>query len=123
MALALAPALALDCSPSPSPARPLAQPSPWPGTHDAVNFICDEPAIRAISFVGGDAAGKHIYSRASANGQAEHAPLNAAPTPQPQRYPYPSASTLPLPLSLGLTRQARAGQPRRAEPCRRPRGR
>merc|ERR1711935_348823 len=38
------------------------------GSHDAVNFICDNPAIRAISFVGGDAAGKHIYTRASARG-------------------------------------------------------
>merc|ERR1719267_64909 len=27
------------------------------GSHDAVNFICDHPKIRAISFVGGDAAG------------------------------------------------------------------
>ena len=28
-----------------------------------VNAICDDPAIRAISFVGGDRAGKHIYER------------------------------------------------------------
>ena len=28
------------------------------GQHDAVNFICDHPDIRAISFVGGDVAGK-----------------------------------------------------------------
>lgn len=26
------------------------------GTHDAVNFICDHPDIRAISFVGSDLA-------------------------------------------------------------------
>uniref|UniRef100_D3PHJ8 Probable methylmalonate-semialdehyde/malonate-semialdehyde dehydrogenase [acylating], mitochondrial n=1 Tax=Lepeophtheirus salmonis TaxID=72036 RepID=D3PHJ8_LEPSM len=39
------------------------------GQHDAVNFICDHPDIRAISFVGGDAAGKHIYNRGSANGK------------------------------------------------------
>lgn len=39
------------------------------GQHDAVNFICDHPAIRAISFVGGDAAGKHIYDRGSSNGK------------------------------------------------------
>lgn len=26
------------------------------GQHDAVNFICDHPEIRAISFVGGDRA-------------------------------------------------------------------
>lgn len=28
-----------------------------------VNAICDHPSIRAISFVGGDHAGKHIYER------------------------------------------------------------
>ena len=33
------------------------------GQHDTVNFICDQPDIRAISFVGGDAAGRHIYQR------------------------------------------------------------
>lgn len=39
------------------------------GTHDAVNFICDNPNIKAISFVGGDRAGKHIYSRGAASGK------------------------------------------------------
>ena len=33
------------------------------GTVPTVNAICDHPAIRAISFVGGDRAGKHIYDR------------------------------------------------------------
>jgi len=47
------------------------------GTHDAVNFLCHEPAIRAISFVGGDAAGKHIYTRGSANGKRVQANLGA----------------------------------------------
>tara|TARA_B110001452_G_scaffold75986_1_gene61703 strand:- start:1564 stop:3144 length:1581 start_codon:yes stop_codon:yes gene_type:complete len=47
------------------------------GTHDAVNFICDDPAIKAISFVGGDAAGKHIYSRGSANGKRVQANMGA----------------------------------------------
>lgn len=28
-----------------------------------VNAICDDPSIKAISFVGGDRAGKHIYER------------------------------------------------------------
>merc|ERR1719460_1217160 len=37
------------------------------GTKDAVNFICDNEHIQAISFVGGNAAGEHIYNRASAN--------------------------------------------------------
>jgi len=39
------------------------------GQHDCVNFICDHPDIRAISFVGGDTAGRHIYQRGSANGK------------------------------------------------------
>jgi len=47
------------------------------GSHDTVDFICDHPAIRAISFVGGDAAGKHIYSRGSANGKRVQANLGA----------------------------------------------
>jgi len=39
------------------------------GTKDTVNFICDDPNIRAISFVGGDSAGRHIHSRGTANGK------------------------------------------------------
>jgi len=39
------------------------------GQHDCVNFICDHPDIRAISFVGGDTAGRHIYQRGSQNGK------------------------------------------------------
>uniref|UniRef100_A0A7S4N6T6 methylmalonate-semialdehyde dehydrogenase (CoA acylating) n=1 Tax=Paramoeba aestuarina TaxID=180227 RepID=A0A7S4N6T6_9EUKA len=39
------------------------------GTHDAVNFICDDEHIKAISFVGGDAAGRHIHARGTANGK------------------------------------------------------
>jgi len=38
------------------------------GAHDTVNFICDHPSIRAISFVGGNAAGEHIFKRAGARG-------------------------------------------------------
>jgi len=38
------------------------------GAHDTVNFICDNPAVRAISFVGGNGAGEHIYKRASMRG-------------------------------------------------------
>jgi len=37
------------------------------GSRDAVNFICDAPEIRAISFVGGDAAGRHIHERGTKN--------------------------------------------------------
>jgi len=39
------------------------------GARDAVNFICDAPEIKAISFVGGDAAGRHIHERGSKNGK------------------------------------------------------
>ena len=31
------------------------------GTIPTVNALCDHPTIKAISFVGGDRAGKHIY--------------------------------------------------------------
>jgi len=37
------------------------------GTKDAVNFICDNKHIQAISFVGSNPAGEHIYERASKN--------------------------------------------------------
>ena len=47
------------------------------GTHRAVNFLLDEPAIKAISFVGGNVAGEYIYSRASANGKRVQANLGA----------------------------------------------
>ncbi|GAB7328598.1 hypothetical protein MBLNU13_g00543t1 [Cladosporium sp. NU13] len=43
----------------------------------AVDFILDEPTIKAISFVGGNAAGEYIYSRASANGKRVQANLGA----------------------------------------------
>ena len=35
----------------------------------AVDFVCDHPDIRAISFVGSDRVGKYIYERGSANGK------------------------------------------------------
>merc|ERR1712158_16548 len=38
------------------------------GAHDCVNFICDNPDIKAISFVGGNGAGEHIFKRAGARG-------------------------------------------------------
>merc|ERR1719311_1955757 len=47
------------------------------GTHDAVNFICDNEHIQAISFVGGNAAGEHIYNRASANGKRAQCNMGA----------------------------------------------
>ncbi|KCV73098.1 methylmalonate-semialdehyde dehydrogenase (acylating) [Fonticula alba] len=39
------------------------------GAHDSVNMLCDHPDIRAVSFVGGDRAGRHIFARATATGK------------------------------------------------------
>jgi len=39
------------------------------GAKDTVNFICDAPEIKAISFVGGDEAGRHIHDRGTKNGK------------------------------------------------------
>lgn len=47
------------------------------GSHESVNFICDHPDIKAISFVGSDKAGKHIYRRGCANGKRVQANLGA----------------------------------------------
>ncbi|EPB68678.1 methylmalonate-semialdehyde dehydrogenase [Ancylostoma ceylanicum] len=59
------------------------------GQHDAVNFICDHPDIRAISFVGADTAvkgklsyvmllqGKHIYERGARNGKRVQSNMGA----------------------------------------------
>ncbi|KAF5858676.1 hypothetical protein ETB97_003891 [Aspergillus alliaceus] len=47
------------------------------GSARAVNFILDEPAIRAVSFVGSNRAGECIYSRGSANGKRVQANLGA----------------------------------------------
>ncbi|KAL1748574.1 Aldehyde/histidinol dehydrogenase [Schizophyllum fasciatum] len=42
-----------------------------------VNGLCDHPAIKAISFVGGDKAGKHIYERGTQHGKRVQANLGA----------------------------------------------
>ncbi|CEL62986.1 methylmalonate-semialdehyde dehydrogenase [Rhizoctonia solani AG-1 IB] len=47
------------------------------GTVPTVNAICDHPAIRAISFVGGDKAGRHIYERGTMNGKRVQSNLGA----------------------------------------------
>lgn len=47
------------------------------GTNEAVNFICDHPEIRAISFVGSDVAGKHVYERGSKNGKRVQSNMGA----------------------------------------------
>ncbi len=47
------------------------------GSAKTVDFILDEPRIKAISFVGSNKAGEYIYSRASANGKRVQANLGA----------------------------------------------
>ncbi|KAF8560228.1 Methylmalonate-semialdehyde dehydrogenase [Imleria badia] len=47
------------------------------GTASTVNAICDHPAIKAISFVGGDRAGRHIYERGTSNGKRVQANMGA----------------------------------------------
>jgi len=47
------------------------------GSVDTVNAICDDPRICAVSFVGSDRAGKHVYHRATSNGKRAQANLGA----------------------------------------------
>ncbi|GAA5899810.1 hypothetical protein JCM5296_004226 [Sporobolomyces johnsonii] len=47
------------------------------GTIPPVKFLCEEPRIKAISFVGGDKAGKYIHETASRNGKRVQANLGA----------------------------------------------
>lgn len=47
------------------------------GAHDAVNFVCDHPDIKAVSFVGSDQAGKYIYERAGKNGKRVQSNMGA----------------------------------------------
>lgn len=47
------------------------------GGVDCVNFICDDPAIKAISFVGSNQAGTHIYNRGGANGKRVQSNMGA----------------------------------------------
>jgi malonate-semialdehyde dehydrogenase (acetylating)/methylmalonate-semialdehyde dehydrogenase len=47
------------------------------GAAKTVNFIIDEPRIKAISFVGSDKAGKYIYTRGSEQGKRVQANLGA----------------------------------------------
>lgn len=47
------------------------------GTIDPVNFLLDDPRVKAISFVGSDRAGKYIYERGCANGKRVQANLGA----------------------------------------------
>lgn len=47
------------------------------GSVDAVNYICDEPAIRAISFVGSNKAGEYIFDRGTKNGKKVQSNMGA----------------------------------------------
>lgn len=47
------------------------------GAAKTVDYIIDEPAIKAISFVGSNRAGEYIYTRGSANGKRVQANLGA----------------------------------------------
>ncbi|KAH7517649.1 hypothetical protein FEM48_Zijuj09G0087000 [Ziziphus jujuba var. spinosa] len=47
------------------------------GTNDVVNAICDDDDIRAVSFVGSNTAGMHIYGRASAKGKRVQSNMGA----------------------------------------------
>ncbi|XP_024031721.1 methylmalonate-semialdehyde dehydrogenase [acylating], mitochondrial isoform X1 [Morus notabilis] len=47
------------------------------GTNDIVNAICDDDDIKAVSFVGSNTAGMHIYSRAAAKGKRVQSNMGA----------------------------------------------
>ncbi|GAA5915180.1 hypothetical protein JCM6882_001130 [Rhodosporidiobolus microsporus] len=47
------------------------------GTIPPVKFICEDPRIKAITFVGGDKAGQYIYETGSKNGKRVQANLGA----------------------------------------------
>ena len=43
----------------------------------AVNFVCDHPDIKAVSFVGSNQAGEYIYDRASKTGKRVQSNMGA----------------------------------------------
>ena len=47
------------------------------GGHDTVNFLCDAPATRAVSFVGSNPGGAHVFARASAAGKRVQSNMGA----------------------------------------------
>ena len=47
------------------------------GAKPTVDAICDDPNVKAISFVGSDRAGKYIFSRGTANGKRVQANIGA----------------------------------------------
>ena len=47
------------------------------GGKETVDWICDDERIKAISFVGGNAAGEYIYARGTANGKRVQSNMGA----------------------------------------------
>eukprot|EP01147_Barroeca_monosierra_P002287 gene2287-5281_t len=47
------------------------------GSVDTVNFLCDDENVKAISFVGSDAAGTHIWNRGTKNGKRVQSNMGA----------------------------------------------
>jgi len=47
------------------------------GSRDVVNMILDHPAIKAVSFVGSDQAGRYIYERGCAKGKRVQSNMGA----------------------------------------------
>eukprot|EP00904_Undaria_pinnatifida_P005128 jgi/Undpi1/1745/HiC_scaffold_11.g05134.m1 len=47
------------------------------GGKEAVDFVCDAPHVKAISFVGGNQAGKHIFARGTSSGKRVQANMGA----------------------------------------------
>eukprot|EP00794_Sanderia_malayensis_P017649 gene17649-19404_t len=47
------------------------------GAKESVDFICDNPIIKAISFVGSDFVGQYIYERGSRNGKRVQSNMGA----------------------------------------------
>lgn len=47
------------------------------GKHDTVNKLIEDPRVKALTFVGGDRAGKYIYEKGSALGKRVQANLGA----------------------------------------------
>lgn len=50
------------------------------GTRAPVQFIANEPRIKAVTFVGGDTAGRYIYETGSKNGKRVQAQMGAKST-------------------------------------------
>jgi malonate-semialdehyde dehydrogenase (acetylating)/methylmalonate-semialdehyde dehydrogenase len=47
------------------------------GGRDVVDAVCDHPDVKAVSFVGSDHVGRHVYARAAASGKRVQANLGA----------------------------------------------